>query len=315
MKFTQIWIGAALAMALTACGSDGNDSAAAPASASGGSTVTPDPTCTTSAVVGDQQIPNSPLFTADPMGPMLDVTCEWQRYQPADDFCVQINAPEFTPGGTGPLMDGRDPACQFSGFTPEDTNLYKVQLTTPPLCPGCRRVFFDFSAIPEDDPASQLFYAHGHVFYRVSAFNPTYTIDPDSHSPNTKNFYNDKLVSPPGTPIEQLVGALDTYFMAYVTHTSKFAHTGAQGSHYIGPWYVNRAGERIHGAYVDVNVGNATSFGDPNADAFRYLAVYNTGQATCPDNLSPDYAGVNFLYAGCVDGRGGSSIALDPFAP
>ncbi len=269
--------------------------------------------CTTSTVISEPAIPESPLFTLDPLGPMLDVTCEWQHYQPADDFCVKLDAPEFTPGGTGPLYDGRDPACQFAGFAESDTGLYKVQIPTPPLCAGCRRVFMDFSAIPEDDAAAGLFYAHGHAFYRIMSLNPTYTIEPNSHSPNTKNFYNDKLVSPPGTPIEQGVGALDTHFMAYVTHTRFFAHTGAQGVHYIGPWYVNRDGERIHGIYVDVNVGDAMASGDPDFDAFRYMTSYNSGQVTCFDNLSAMTSGGNMLYGGCFDRIGGSSIALDPF--
>jgi hypothetical protein len=297
-------------MVLTACSSGGGGDDLV---GIGGAGTTAVSQCSYSTEITEPSIPETPLFTLDPLGPMSDVTCDWQQYQPAESFCVQLDAPEFTPGGTGALTDGNDPACRFSGFTAADQNLYKVEITTPILCAGCRRVFMDFSQIPADRPDEQIFYAHGHAFYRIMSINPSYTIDPDSHSPNTKNFYNDKLVSPPGTPIEQLVGAIDTYDMAYVTDTRFFAHTGIQGLHYIGPWYVNRAGERIHGIYVDVNVVDATRLGDPNLDAFRYMTGYNSGQFTCPDNLSPMFADGNLLYGGCVDRAGGSSIALDPF--
>jgi hypothetical protein len=249
-------------------------------------------------------IPESPLLTLDSLGPLSDVTCEWQHYQPAEEFCVKPDAPEFTPGGTGPLTaDGNDPECRFSGFEPGDTDLYKVQIETPLLCAGCRRYFIDMSQIPEGQSL-------GHAFYVLASFNPTYTIDPIAHSPNTKNFTNDHLVSPPGTPIATVVTALDTYAKEYVTHTTKFAHTAIQGPYYIGPWYVNREGERIHGLYLDVNVGDAFDLGDPNLNAIRYIAGYNSG--VCPDSLA-GLAGLNFLYAGCADHPGTSAIALNPF--
>jgi hypothetical protein len=171
-------------------------------------------------------------------------------------------------------------------------------------------MFFDFDRIPADAPP--LYYAHGHAYYRISSMNPFYTVDPIAHSPNTKNFFNDKLVSPPGTPVETLIGAIDTHDMAYVSDTVHFVHTAIQGPHYIGPWYVNRDGVRIHGLYVDVNVGDAQSFGAPNFDRFWYQAGFNTGTAICNPS---DYPDADLLYGGCVNQPGGSRDAYDPFAP
>lgn len=260
--------------------------------------------------------PESPLFALDPLGPISDVTCNWQHYQPADSFCVQLDAPEFTPGSTGPLTDGSEPACAFSGFGPDDGNLFKVEVATPLLCTGCRRLFIDFSRIPADQPEAGLFYAQGHAYYRPMSFNPTYTVDPIAHSPNTKNFTNDKLVAPEGTPLEQVIGALDLHFMTYVTDTFRFAHTAIQGPYYIGPWYVNREGERIHGVYLDVDVMSAQDFGDPNLNAIRYMAGYNSGEATCLGNGLPEgmMDDANFLYGGCFDRMGGSRVMIDPYA-
>jgi hypothetical protein len=295
---------APLLLILAACGSRTDSAGKADAIA---------PPCAYSTHVAAQNPPESPMFTLDPLGPLEDVTCNWQDFQPAEQFCVKLDGPEFTPGGSGVLTDGRDPACEFAGFKPEDAGLYKVSIVTPPLCAGCRRLFIDYSRIPEDDPAQQLFYAHGHAFYRIMSGNPGYTIEPNSHSPNTKNFYNDKLVSPPGTPVEQLVGAADTHFMAYVTSTRFFIHTAIQGPYYIGPWYLNREGERITGVFVDVNVGDATPSGNAEFDALRYMTAYNSGQVTCADNLSPMSSGGNLLYGGCFDRFGGARDAWNPF--
>lgn len=249
-------------------------------------------------------LPDNPVFTADPLGPLVDVTCDWPRYQPAAAFCVRIDAAELTPGGTGPLTaEGSEPECRASGFSAEDHGLYKVRIDTPELCEGCRRLFIDLSQGGK---------AQGHAFYMIASFNPGHTIDPYSHSPNTKNFTNDALVAPPGTPLQDLIGRADLYMKTYVTHTTKFAHSGAQGGYYIGPWYLNHAGERIHGVYVDLQP-SAFGLGNPNLNAIRYLAGYNSGTPSRPDNLLGDFAGFNFLYAGCVDRAGGSAIALDPF--
>lgn len=282
---------------LTACGGGGDEVAGIEGT---GAVAT---SCLLSAEVTDPAIPENPLFTLDPIGPLSDVTCNWQHFQPAESFCVQLDAPEFTPGGSGVLTDGSDPACRFSGFSAADQDLYKVEISTPILCAGCRRFFIDMSQIPEGQSL-------GHAFYAIASFNPTYTIEPIAHSPNTKNFTNDHLLSPPGTPIATIIGAQDLYAKDYVTHTTQFAHTAIQGPYYIGPWYVNRAGQRIHGLYVDVNVGDAMDFGNANLNAIRYIGGYNSG--LCPDALL-NMPGMNFLYAGCADHPGFSSIALDPF--
>ncbi|HVT35631.1 MAG TPA: hypothetical protein VHE37_08605 [Nevskiaceae bacterium] len=290
---------------LSACSGSPQDSAQKDTQASAATS------CASSTVVSFP-IPQNPLFTLDPIGPLSDVTCDWQHYQPAQRFCVKLDDAELTPGGTGPTPgNGSDPACAQSGFAPDDTGLYIVDIDTPILCPGCRRYFIDLSNIPAPDDSSGAT-AHGHAFYALASFNFSYTIDPYAHSPNTKNFTNDALVTPPGTPLQTVIGATDMYDKAYVTHTTKFAHTGVQGPYYIGPWYVNRDGERIHGVYLDVDVTDAVSLGNPQLNALRYLVGYNSGRLSCPDNLLANYAGADFLYAGCVDQPGTSSIALDP---
>lgn len=299
----------AIALVLAACGgqSPTSSSAVDPSDAP----QTPDVIANCSTPLAAPNPPQSPAWQLDPIGPLVDVTCNWQHFQPAAEFCVKLDGIEFAPGGTGPLTDGTDPACAFSGFKPEDTGLYRFAFDVPILCPGCKRVFIDFDRIPADAPP--LYYAHGHAYYRISSMNPFYTVDPIAHSPNTKNFFNDKLVSPPGTPVETLVGAADTHDMAYVTDTVHFIHTAIQGAHYIGPWYVNRDGERIHGVYLDVDFGDAQSFGGPNFDKFFYEAGYNSGQLSCLDNGSPMTSDADLLYGGCVDRPGGSIDAYDPF--
>jgi hypothetical protein len=75
---------------------------------------------------------------------------------------------------------------------------------------------------------------------------------------------------------------------------------------------VNRAGERIHGLYVDVNVGDATPLGDDMADAFYYQTGYDSGQLTCFPNGSPMTSDADLLYGGCVDRVGGGADAYVP---
>src|SRR6059036_1319031 len=125
-------------------------------------------------------------FQADSIGPIKNVTARWTYYQPASVFCVKPDVTEYTPGGTGPTVGAGNPACRRSGFAPGTKGLVVIRVRTPTLCPGCRRLFIDFSRIK---PGSQ--YAHGHVFYRLESPNPTYTFDPLAHSLNTKNFSND----------------------------------------------------------------------------------------------------------------------------
>ncbi len=170
----------------------------------------------------------------------------------------------------------------------------KIQVRTPLLCAGCRRLFIDFSKIGVGSS-----YAHGHAYYRLASANFTYTVDPIAHSPNTKNFTNDKLLAPTGSEQEQIIGALDLHqTFAYVTDTAHFVHTAIQGPYYIGPWYLNRAGARINGGYLDVDVSDAGVGGHqfPNAqlNAIGYGAGFNSGRF-CPGSDQ------DALYGGCLD--------------
>jgi hypothetical protein len=245
-------------------------------------------------------------FQEDSMGPIRDVTKDWLSYQPASAFCIKVDVSQYTPGGAGATATGRNRACQRSGFPASATNLVKIAVHTPPLCPGCRRLFIDFSKIPAHNALPNA-YAHGHVYYRLASFNFTYTVDPIAHSPNTKNFTNDKLIAPSGSPQERLVGALDLHqVFAYVSDTAHFIHTAVQGPYYIGPWYLNRSGQRINGVYLDVDVAGATRFPSAQLNEIGYGAGFNSGQM-CP---SDDDA----FYGGCFDWGALSATTVDPFA-
>lgn len=242
-------------------------------------------------------------FQADSLGPIRDVTARWQAYQPAAVFCVKPNVPEYTPGGAGPTVTAANRACRHSGFPRATRGLVVIRVRTPSLCPGCRRLFIDFSRIGAGPQ-----YAHGHVFYRLTSPNFTYTFDPVAHSPNTKNFSNDKLLVPEGSPQQPLVWALDLHqFAGFTSDTANFVHNVAQGPYYTGPWYVNRAGRRVRGVYLDVDVADATPFpGGAQANQIGYAAGFNSG-ARCPSDG-------DLLYAGCVDAWSFSVSAIDPFA-
>jgi hypothetical protein len=258
---------------------------------------------------------------------MVDVTNQWQAYQPASDFCIRPNVQDPTDQFVSTVMplnpewqtnaDGNDPVCAASGFSTSDTGLYKGHIDPIVLCAGCRRIFFDYSKIPADDPSNLLFYAHGHAYFRTSSFNPSYTVDPLSHSPNIKNFTNDKLVAPTGSPQEQIAQMIDLYDMSYVGDTANYAHTASQGPYYIGPTYLHCDDTgciAIHGAYVDVNVGNYPPLPNPSLNAIHYEAGFNSGEPTCLDNDFPPYQDANFFYGGCVDHFGFSdpSGAIQP---
>jgi hypothetical protein len=244
-------------------------------------------------------------FQQDPMGPISDVTADWQHYQPAAAFCVKPDVAEYASGGIGKTVTGRLAACRRSGFAASAKGLVLVHVRTPTLCPGCRRLFIDFSKIPKNAPPSA--YAHGHVFYRLNSFNWTYTVDPLAHSPNTKTFTNDKLLVPNGSPQEPFVRGFDMYAMDYVSDTAHFVHSASQGPYYAGPWYVNRSGQRIDGVYLDVDVADATEYPDPNFNAIGYAAGFNSGQA-CPSDADG-------YYGGCFDWWGMSASTVDPYEP
>jgi hypothetical protein len=243
-------------------------------------------------------------FQADSLGPIRDVTAHWRSYQPASVFCIRPNVSEYTPGGAGPTVTGANRACRHSGFSRAAKGLVIIRVGAPTLCPGCRRLFIDFAKIR---PGAG--YAHGHIFYRLVSPNPTYTFDPIAHSPNTKNFSNDKLLVPEGSPQEPLVWALDLHqFAGFTSDTANFVHNAAQGPYYTGPWYVNRAGRRVHGVYLDVDVADATRLpGGAEANSIGYAAGFNGGGA-CPSDA-------DLLYAGCVDSWSYSASTVDPWAP
>lgn len=242
-------------------------------------------------------------FQFNALGPMRDVTAHWRQYQPASAFCIKPNVTEYTPGGTGPTVTGANPACRHSGFKRSDKGLVVIRLSTPTLCPGCRRLFIDFSKIGH---GSQ--YAHGHVFYRLTSPNFTYTLDPIAHSPNTKNFSNDKLVVPEGSPQQPIVYAGDLHqFAGFTSDTANFIHNAAQGPYYTGPWYLNRRGRRIEGVYLDVDVVDATEYpGGAQANEIGYAVGFDSG-AYCPSDA-------DLLYGGCVDSWGFSTSTVDPYA-
>lgn len=239
-------------------------------------------------------------FQLDALGPMTDVTANWQHYQPANVFCIRPDGTQYTPGGTGATATGRDAACRRSGFARSATGLVKVEIRTPSLCSGCRRLFINFAQIPATGGA------RGHAYYHLGGFNFTYTVNPVAHSPNTKNFTNDKLVTPDGSLQEPIIEAIDTHAVAYVADTAYFIHNAAQGPYYIGPWYLNRHGRRIDGVYLDVDVADATSFGNAELDSIRYVDGFNSGKY-CPSDA-------DLLYGGCVDDWSFSASTVDPFS-
>lgn len=248
-------------------------------------------------------------FYYDSLGTITDVTLNWRSYQPANVFCVKPDVTEYTPGGIGPTVTASNPACRHSGFSRKTKGLVVIRVRTPTLCPGCRRLFINFSKIPRRNDPPEYYYPHGHVFFRLASGNFTYTVDPLDHSPNTKNFTNDKLLAPTGSTQEQVIGAGDLHqFFGYVTDTAHFVHTEVQGPYYIGPWYVSRQGRRINGVYFDVDVADATKYGYPQANLISYVAGFNSGQS-CPPGDSDSF------YAGCVDWWGYSTSSVDPYAP
>lgn len=249
----------------------------------------------------------------DPLGPLTDVTAHWRSYQPASDFCVLPAVYELpTSPETG---TGMDPACTRSGFAPSAVGLYEVKITAPPLCEGCRRLFIDYSRITPGTAAAPT--AHGHAYFRLMSLNASYTVSPIAHSPNIKNLTNDFLVAPPGSPSSSVAAAADHFDMASTGDTANFAHIAAQGPYYVGPWYLNADGSRIHGAYLDVDRTNATQLPDAEANVIRYAAGFDASPATCPDAalFGAAYTDGNYFYGGCVNAFGGSSPpGVDPWA-
>lgn len=252
-------------------------------------------------------------FTQDPLGPIVDVTRHWRDYQPAEEFCIQPDVADF-PAATDATDTGADPACRFSGFGHLATGLYKVHISTPPLCAGCHRLFLDYAKIRANQGLT--LNAHGHAYFRPMSLNPTYRVAPTAHSPNVKNLTNDTLVAPPGTPIPDVTALFDSHAMAYVGDTTGFGHIAAQGLYYVGPWYVNTAGQRIDGAYLDVDLSQGVSLGNSLLDGIGYAAGFDANPGLCPDTLllGAAYADGNYFYGGCVNFFGASTApGLDPW--
>lgn len=263
-------------------------------------------------------VPSSPL-TQNPLGPLRDVTAAWQRYQPATEFCVKPNVYEFsndvTFSGDADSVTGADRVCRRSGFRRTDTGLHKVRIRTPLLCAGCRRLFLDYARIPHANAAPN-FYAHGHAYFHLQSFNPSYTADPLAHSPNIKNLTNDKLVAPAGSTQEQFFHGFDLHAISYTGDTANVAHSPSQGPYYAGPRYLSRSGRWITGAYVDVDAAGGQALPNDTLNDIGYSAGFNSGEATCPDNVvqNGQYRDGNYYYGGCVDHFGGSAGTVNPYA-
>jgi len=269
----------------------------------------------TTAVARAHPLPATP-FTQDPLGPLVDITANAAAYQPAAVFCVKPDVFQLT--SIGPTVTGADPACAHSGFSPTEQRLVKISVDTPALCNGCRRLFLDYSKIPAaNEPPN--FYAYGHAYFHVGSLNPSYTVEPIAHSPNVKNFTNDKLFVPDGSPQEQAVWAFDLHARAYTGNTAHTVHSHSQGPYYAGPWYVNAAGVRIVGAYLDVTVVTDLGAlpGDHRLNEIGYFAAFHSGEPTCPDEVAGGgtYADGDAYYGGCPDHFGAGREVVDPFNP
>ena len=243
---------------------------------------------------------DSPL-TDDPLGPIENVTADWTYYQPASDFCITPDVYEL-PAYTGS-------PCKVAVGSATTTGTYEVKISAPALCPTCARIFIDYSKIAANNGTN--IYSHGHAFFKVFSLNLTYSADPVAHSPNIKNLTNDYLVSPPGSVISAVMGQLDTSLLTFAADTANYAHNDVQGPYYVGPGYVDAAGNWIDGAYVDINLANATELGNNTLDQVTYGAGFNSDPPSCLDSVigGPAFADANYFYAGCVNGFGASNPA------
>lgn len=268
--------------------------------------------CVTSAVLPARAVTGTDPTSSDPLGPLVDVTANWEAYQPSNDFCVHPTV--FEVPATTETATGAAPACAASGFPTAATGLYEVKIATPTLCSGCHRLFIDYSKIgpgTSTAPAS-----HGHAYLRLMSLNPTYTVSPLAHSPNIKNLTNDYLVAPPGSPISALTSQVDPYDMAYAGDTANYAHTAAQGPYYVGPGYLNMNGNWVNGAYLDVDLAKASRLPQEEADVIRYAAGFDSSPSTCADAalFGPTYTDGNYFYGGCVNAFGASGPpGVDPW--
>jgi hypothetical protein len=280
--------------------------------------MTASPTCLALAIAAALLVPagaSAQTSVTDPVGTISNVSSNWAYYQPASDFCVPDQVFEF-PSDSENTQTGANPACAFSGFSSTDTGLYEVKISTPPLCSTCARLFIDYS---QAQPNALGESAQGHAYYRLSSANLTYASSPVAHSPNIKNFTNDWLIAPPGSAQATAAATVDPHLLSYAAETARFAHTTSQGPYYIGPWYVNTAGQRINGAFIDVDLSQAVQLGSAAADSIYYAAGYNAEPRACPDSAiggaigTSQYNDGNYFYGGCVNFGGFSSQGVDPW--
>ena len=254
------------------------------------------------SAAGAAPLPATP-FTQDPLGPISDVTASAAAYQPADLFCVRPDVYQIA--GPGEKTTSADPACANSGFPANWPGLVKIRVQTPSLCDGCRRIFIDYSKIGPNDGNN--FYAHGHAYFHLTSLTPGYAVDPVAHSPNIKNFTNDKLFVPDGSPQELPVSTADTYAIAFTGNTAHTVYSVAQGPYYAGSWYLNQEGVRIYGSYLDVQ---PSPFPQVPEDGIGYGAGFYSGDITCPNSLNGETADGDGYYGGCADRFGFSSTRV-----
>jgi hypothetical protein len=261
--------------------------------------------------IGDP-LPATP-FTQDPLGPIADVTASWQDYQPRDAFCVYPDSVQYPGPAEAAVSTGADADCAASGFAPAEAGLVKITVGAPPLCEGCRRLFINYSMIPAN--ALPNVYAHGHVYLHLASLNPSSTVHPEAHSPNIKNFTNDKLFVPDDAAYQPVVHEVDTHDRAYTGNTVHFVHNKVQGPYYVGPWYVNRDGMRVPGAYLDVTI-DPSSAAPPEVhqvNEIGYIAGFHSGEEICFDEIVGDpYRDGDAYYGGCIDGFGAGRTPVDP---
>lgn len=227
------------------------------------------------------------------LGPLRDVTSNWQSYQPALVQPVPISDyvadPEDAPPPAGVGVCGGEAAhppppipasteanalpAPAPGPPPGDNSpftgshycqLRYLSTDFDALCAGCRRVLVDYSAIPAGNATSPG--ADGHWAARFNAgsdFTPTMPFN--GHSPNVKNLCADKstlLNTAPGSDCLPALAQFDEHAMELEGDSSIFHHFPFEGRYFNGPAYLAGDGvgvpyHWVHGAYFDLNLGGA----------------------------------------------------------
>ena len=152
-----------------------------------------------------------------------------------------------------------------------------MKIVTPPLC--ARGSVIDYAAIK---PSSLVLTRRERV-YRPSR-NPTYSSSPTAQ-PNIKNFTNDYLVAPPGSAHSQLIAKVDPHLLTYAADTAHYEHT-TSGALLHRTLLPEPDGDRIDGAYIDVDLAQGTQLKRAELDGISYGAAFDTDPAICPDTLA-----------------------------